>query len=96
MRSQWPESTARPCRRDDVPAVPMDDNLAVYEGGLLILLNVGAAAVWSRCDGATTFQDIVADLGRRHEVDAGLVAQDAWYTVRQLAGLGLIREGSEA
>jgi len=97
VRGQWPESTSRPRRRDDVPAVPMDDNLAVYDGeGLLILLNVAAAAVWQCCDGATTFADIVADLGRRHDGDATVIAQDAWHTVRRLTGLGLIWEESEA
>ena len=91
VRSEWPEATSRPCRRD-VPAVPMDDNLAVYEGGQLILLNVGAAEVWDCCDGATTFADIVADLGRRHDVDSAVIAEDAWHTVRRLTGLGLLEE----
>jgi hypothetical protein len=38
-------------------------------GQLLILLHVGAAAVWERCDGTATFGDITADLGRAHTGD---------------------------
>jgi hypothetical protein len=96
VRIDWPESTSRPCRVEETPAVSMDENLAVYKDGHLILLNVSAAAVWSRCDGATTFEDIVEDLGHRHDADVALIAEDAWHTVRRLAGLGLIHAESGA
>lgn len=97
MRSEWPEPTARPRRRDGAQAVPLDDNLALYDGDgqQLILLNTGAAAVWTRCDGVTTFDEIVADLERTHEGDVRLITDDAWHTVRKLAGLGLLEEPTD-
>ncbi len=77
--------------------MPLDDNLALYDdvGQLLILLNVAAAAVWTRCDGAATFEEIVADLASSHAGDVDEITQDAWLTVRRLAELGLVDELAE-
>ena len=97
MRGEWPERGSRPRRREGSPAVPLDDNLALYDdvGHLLILLNVAAAAVWTRCDGAATFEEIVADLASSHAGDVDEITQDAWLTVRRLAELGLVDELAE-
>jgi hypothetical protein len=98
VQDEWPVAQSRPRRRDGASAVPLDDNLAVYDevGQLLILLNVGAAAVWERCDGATTFGDIASDLIRAHTGDAEAIAQDAWLTVRKLAEMGLVSDAAGA
>ena len=74
--------------------MPLDDNLALYDdvGHLLILLNVAAAAVWTRCDGVATFEEIVADLASSHAGDIDEITQDVWLTVRRLAELGLVDE----
>ncbi len=97
MRSEWPVPTSRPRRRDGAPAVPLDDNLALYDNGgqLLILLNVSAAAVWTRCNGDTTFDEIVGDLAQSHEGDLSQIADDAWHTVRKLSELGLLEEATQ-
>lgn len=97
MRAEWPDAGSRPSRREGAAGVPLDDNLAVYDevGQLLILLNVGAAAVWERCDGTATFRDVTADLARAHTGDPAAIAEDAWLTVRKLAELGLVADPGE-
>jgi hypothetical protein len=75
----------------------LDDNVAVYDdiGQLLILLNAGAAAVWDRCDGATTFAELARALAQAHtEESADAIAHDAWQTVRRLADLGLVDDAA--
>ncbi len=69
---------ARPRRRAGASSVELDDNLAVYDdvGQLLILLNTSAAAVWERCDGVTTVDDMVRALARAHGADADDIAED--------------------
>jgi hypothetical protein len=87
-----------PRRRPGAAGVQLDDNLAVYDdvGQLLILLNAGAAAVWERCDGTTSFGDLVADLARAHSGESpSAIEEDAWRTVRQLAEMGLVDEAGE-
>jgi hypothetical protein len=97
VRAEWPDETSRPRRRDGASGVPLDDNLALYDevGQLMILLNVGAAAVWERCDGIATFGDITAGLTRAHTGDPVAIAEDAWLTVRKLAELGLVTDAAE-
>jgi hypothetical protein len=72
----------------------LDDNLAFYDdvGHLLILLNVAAAAVWTRCDGVATFDQIVTGLASSHAGDIDEITKDVWLTVRRLAELGLVDE----
>jgi hypothetical protein len=94
VRGEWPERESRPRRRNGSPAVPLDDNLALYDdvGQLLILLNVTAAAVWTRCDGVATFDQIVAGVASSHAGDIDEITEDVWLTVRRLAELGLVDE----
>jgi hypothetical protein len=73
--------------------VELDDNVALYDtaGQLLIMLNSSAAAVWERCDGATTLDEMVGKLAEAHRADdAGAIAEDVRLTVRKLAELGLV------
>ncbi len=93
MRAEWPEGASRPLRRAGASAVPLDDNLALYDtaGQLLIMLNSSAAAVWERCDGATTLDDWGGELAETPGGDdAGDIAEDVRLTVRKLAELGLV------
>ena len=92
MRAEWPEGASRPLRRAGASAVPLDDNLALYDevGQLLILLNTSAAAVWERCDGATTLNDVVRALAEAYDADTALIGEDVRQTLRKLAELGLV------
>lgn len=93
----WPRTQSVPRQRPGVTGVELDDNLAVYDdvGELLILLNAGAAAVWTRCDGVTTVGALVADLQSLHENEpAGAIEEDVVQTIRKLADLGLVDDAS--
>ena len=86
---------ARPARRDGAAAVPLDDNVAVYDevGQLMILLNTSAAAVWELCDGTRTLDEIGRALAGAHGAtgaDAALIGDDVRLTVHKLADLGLV------
>ena len=93
MSPEWPDGCSRPVRRDSAGGVELDDNVALYDeaGQLLIMLNSSAAAVWERCDGATTLDEMVGELAEAHGGDdAGVIAEDVRLTVRKLAELGLV------
>ena len=95
--ADWPQAESVPRRRAGATGVELDDNLAVYDqvGEILILLNPGAAAVWSRCDGATSVAALVADLESTHDNEPdGAIAEDVRRTVRKLADLGLVEDAS--
>ena len=81
---------SRPARRPGASAVALDDNLAIYDdvGQLLILLNSSAAAVWERCDGSTTVDEMVETLAAAHPDDAAVVGEDVRQTLRKLASWG--------
>ena len=81
-----------PTRRAGVSAVELDDNVAVYDdvGQLLILLNTSAAAVWERCDGRTTIDDMVRALAEEHGAHVEDIAEDVRRTVVKLSELGLV------
>jgi len=99
MRTEWPRRDSVPRRRHGATGVPMDDNVAVYDdvGQLLILLNPGAAAVWERCDGTTTFGALVAGLVEEYRSEtAAAIEEDVRLTVRKLADLGLVESGHVA
>lgn len=97
MRADWPEACSVPRRRPRASAVELDDNVAVYDdvGQLLILLNAGAAEVWERCDGATTFAEMVGTVAQAHaEQSSDVIERDVWQTVRKLADLGLVEDAA--
>ena len=86
---------SRPVRREGASAVELDDNVALYDevGQLLIMLNSSAAAVWERCDGTTTLDDMVRELAAAHRRRcAPCIGEDVRQTVRKLAELGLVVE----
>ena len=101
MGSDWPGGGSRPLRRASADAVELDDNVALYDevGQLLIMLNSSAAAVWERCDGTMTVDEMVHDLAEAHQADASTakaMAEDVRLTLSKLAELGLMVEsGSE-
>jgi hypothetical protein len=96
VRPEWPEPGSVPVRRPGSAGVPLDDDVAVYDdvGQLLILLNPSAAAVWERCDGAATFEEIVQGLAASHAESAEVIWHDAWETVRKLGDLGLVEDAA--
>jgi hypothetical protein len=96
MSAEWPDRGSRPVRRDGAAAVELDDNLALYDevGHLLILLNTSAAAVWERCDGTTTLDDMVRALAEAYGGDTSLIGEDVRHTVRKLADLGLVGDAA--
>jgi hypothetical protein len=92
--AEWP-GDARPVRREGPAAVPLDDNVALYDdvGQLMILLNTSAAAVWELCDGTRTLGDIGRVLAEVHRAtEADLIGEDVRLTVHKLADLGLVVE----
>ncbi len=92
MPDESPSPEWRPRRRAEASGVELDDNVAVYDevGQLLILLNRTAAAVWERCDGHTTAEEMTRDLSSAHDADPALVAEDVRRTLGKLAELGLV------
>ena len=97
MGAEWPDGAARPARRDGASAVPLDDNVALYDevGQLMILLNTSAAAVWELCDGTRTLVEIGRALAEAHGAtgaDAAVIVDDVRLTVHKLADLGLVVE----
>lgn len=97
MPPEWPGRQWMPVRRGGA-SVELDDNVALYDelGQLLILLNASAAAVWERCDGATTLDAMARELATAHGADAAVVAEDVRQTVGKLAELGLLVEAAPA
>jgi hypothetical protein len=87
-----------PLRRHGAAAVELDDNVALYDelSQLLILLNTSAAAVWERCDGATTLNAMVRELAAAHPADADVIEEDVRQTVGKLAELGLLVDAAPA
>jgi hypothetical protein len=96
VHDEWPHEWSVPVRREGASAVPLDDNIALYDevGQLLILLNVSAGAVWELCDGTTTVDDMVRRLAAAHPDDARVIGEDVRQTVRKLADLGLVTDGA--
>jgi Coenzyme PQQ synthesis protein D (PqqD) len=92
VAGEWPAGRTRPRRGDAASAVPLDDDLALYDdvGWLLILLNASAAAVWRLCDGATSVDDIVRTCAEAKREDASVIAGDVRRTLSKLAELGLV------
>lgn len=91
---RWPELASVPSPLPGVPTVMLDGSLALYDevGHMLILLNSSASAVWERCDGESTFAQIVEDLAGRHSAPSAVVHADAHGTLHKLARLGLVSD----
>jgi hypothetical protein len=87
-----PVGAQLPLRRPGASVVPLDDNVAVYDevGQLLILLNVSAAAVWERCDGTATVDDLGRALAAAYPGAPSDIVEDVRRTVEKLCALGLV------
>ena len=81
-----------PQRRAGISTVELDDNVALYDevGQLLILLNTSAAAIFERCDGETTLDDMVRELAAAHPAAVADIRDDVRRTVAKLMELGLV------
>jgi hypothetical protein len=91
---QWPTPTSIPVARPGLSAVPLDENVAIYDevGHVLVMLNPSASAVLEHCDGTTTFEVMVRELAERHGADVDTVRGDVRHTLRKLASIGLVAE----
>jgi coenzyme PQQ biosynthesis protein PqqD len=98
VEASWPEADSVPVRREGAAGVELDDNVAVYDevGQLMILLNSSAGAVWNRCDGSTTVDEIVRALAQTYPDQAAEIGDDVRETLRKLAEIGLVTEASAA
>jgi hypothetical protein len=98
VNTEWPAEDSVPVRREGATAVELDQNVAVYDdvGQLLILLNSSAGSVWKLCDGETTVGEIVEVLGEAYPDHAPIIGDDVRETLRKLADMGLVSEGTEA
>jgi predicted deacylase len=85
-----------PLARPGLSAVPLDDNVAIYDevGHVLVMLNASASAVLERCDGQSTFEAIVAELAEDHDADLDTVREDVRQTLRKLASIGLVADAN--
>jgi Coenzyme PQQ synthesis protein D (PqqD) len=97
MPDERTDGGARPVRRAGCVSVELDENVALYDeiGQLLILLNPSAAAVWERCDGETTIDDMVRALSSLHPDQAGEIVGDVHLTVDKLRELGLVGDATD-
>jgi coenzyme PQQ synthesis protein D (PqqD) len=88
----WPLPHSVPTIRDGVTTVWLEENVGLYDqlGHALMVLNASASAIWGRCDGSMSFDDMVADLARHTCGDAGAIRDDVWRTLRMLADHGLL------
>jgi Coenzyme PQQ synthesis protein D (PqqD) len=82
--------------RPGTTAIPLEDSVGLYDdiGHGLFVLNRGAAAVWSRCDGTATFRQVVESLVGGHSGRPADIGRDAWLTLHELARHGLVTDAS--
>jgi len=80
--------------RPDTATVPLEESVALYDevGHALIMLNASAAAVWGRCDGVSSFEEIVTNLAEAHAVSREAIRHDVWQTLHKLGSIGLISD----
>lgn len=88
------DGSAVPLADRRVTAVPVDDNMAIYDevGHVLIMLNPSASAVLEMCDGTTSADEIVDRLSKLYVVAESELRSDVWLTLLKLASLGLVRD----
>jgi pyrroloquinoline quinone biosynthesis protein D len=48
------------------------------------------SAVWSRCDGSRTEEEIIASVGEEFDVDPATIGADVRSFLKELSGLGLL------
>jgi Coenzyme PQQ synthesis protein D (PqqD) len=91
------DGAALPLASPRAVAVCFDDRTAIYDdrAGALIMFNPSCSALWRRCSGRNTLDQIVADIAAAHDGDEARVRTDVWLTLRKLAVLGLITDMRE-
>jgi hypothetical protein len=90
----WPLAESVPVRRPNTSTVPLDQSVGLYDevGHALIMLNPSAAAIWERCDGLSSAEQMVEVLAKEHAVDETDIRDDVWRTLHKLATLGLVSD----
>jgi hypothetical protein len=80
--------------RAGMTTVIVDESLFVYdeEARRFFVLNASAAAIYERCDGASTVDDIATELSGQHPERGEQVAADVRNAVSGLLELGLVAE----
>ena len=78
--------------------MPLNDGVGLYDqvGQVLFVLNVGAAAIWSRCDGGSSVAAMVDALAAAHGADGATVAHDVKRTLHELARHGVVTDAAVA
>jgi hypothetical protein len=90
----WPDSRSVPISSERVSAVELDESTGLYDEAshALAILNPTATAVWRRCDGEKTFDEIVEEIALEYGIGAHFVREDVEQTLRKLAELGLVSD----
>lgn len=89
----FPElATARPCARDGLASVFLDDEIVLYDETTTTLhhLNVAATLVWQQCDGRRTIEDIVETIAAGTVTEVEAVRRDVEDVVRRLVAASLL------
>lgn len=88
-------SSMIPRRRAGLVARELDGEAVVLDrvAGKVHQLNVTAAYVWQRCNGASSIQEMAAALAEDFGIDAGMAAQDVASIIETFGNLGLLVAG---
>lgn len=77
---------------EDVLARPVDDELVLHRPstGATVTLNATAAAIWARCDGTRTSEEIVAEVVASYGLVETDVVEDVGRLLRRLRETGFL------
>jgi len=80
-----------PCRRDDVREEDLDGETILFDPrhGNTCRLSPTARAIWRRCDGHATTQQIAAELLETYEAEPGTILDHVEQLLARLAELKL-------
>ena len=94
FEGEEPDGQAVPLVRPDVSSVTLRDGTALYDerAQALVMLNASASAVFERCGGSSTVDEIVRDIAGRHVAEESEVRDDVWRTLHKLAEMGLVTD----
>ena len=85
-------STPRPRPREGVQALPLDDELVLYDpkDAQAHVLNATAAHIWTLCDGARTIEALAHSVAAAYALDYTQVHNDVHGLITSLANAGLL------